>query len=208
MLEQHLRNLCRFPGARRRLKNETARLAERSHDVVFYFVNGQQFVHDSGMKTTKVQLAFGALLLFTFVAFGQKATQSVVRVSPDQLKWVEEPNGLGFKQAIVEGDPTKPGIYIIQVKFPLYVMSHPHFHREERYATILKGTWYTGEGTEFTPDKTVPLKPGSYMKHPAGTPHFDGAKDAEVTLQLVGMGPSQTTTIKPDLGLFDHSMKK
>jgi quercetin dioxygenase-like cupin family protein len=160
------------------------------------------------MKTTTVQLAVGALLLSTFVAFGQKATQSVVRVRPEQLKWVDEPNGLGFKQAIVEGDPTKPGIYIIQVKFPPGVMSRPHFHREDRYATVLKGTWYTGEGTEFAPDKTIPLKPGSYMKHPAGTPHFDGAKDEEVTLQLMGMGPSQTTRIKPELGLFDHSTGK
>jgi hypothetical protein len=31
-------------------------------------------------------------------------------------------------QAIVEGDPTKPGFYIIQVKFPPGVMSRPHFH--------------------------------------------------------------------------------
>ena len=108
----------------------------------------------------------------------------------------------------MEGDPTKPGIYIIQVKFPPGVMSRPHFHREERYATVLKGTWYTGEGTEFAPDKTIPLKPGSYMKHPAGTPHYDGAKDEEVTLQLMGMGPSQTTRIKPELGLFDHSTGK
>jgi hypothetical protein len=33
------------------------------------------------------------------------------------------------------------------------------------------------------------------MKHPAGTPHFDGAKDEEVILQLVGIGPSQTTRL-------------
>jgi quercetin dioxygenase-like cupin family protein len=159
------------------------------------------------MKKTVAKL-FVVLVLVSFTIFGQRATQSVVRVTPEQLKWVDEPGGLGFRQAVVEGDPTKPGIYIIQVRFPPGVMSRPHSHREDRYATVIKGTWYTGEGSEFTPDKTVPLKPGSYMKHPAGVNHFDGAKDEEVILQLVGIGPSQTTRIRPDLGLFDYSVKK
>jgi quercetin dioxygenase-like cupin family protein len=157
------------------------------------------------MKTNRVGLAVVTLMLFAFVLFGQTATQRVLRITPEQLKWVDEPDGLGFKQAIVEGDPSKPGIYIIQVKFPPGVMSRPHFHREDRYATVLKGTWYTGEGNEFAPDKTIPLKPGSYMKHPAGVAHYDGAKDEEVILQLVGTGPSQTTRLKPELGLFGRS---
>src|SRR5207237_1973719 len=119
--------------------------------------------HDSAMKKSIVA-ALAVFLLLSFIVFGQKATQSVVRITPDQLKWVDEKDGLGFKQAIVEGDPTKPGIYIVQVKFPPGVMSRPHSHREERYATVIKGTWYTGEGAEFAPDKTVPLKRGRCLK--------------------------------------------
>jgi len=155
-----------------------------------------------------VLTSLGVLLLLSFVVFGQKATQSVVRVTPEQMKWVDEPDGLGFKTTVVEGDPAKPGIYVIQVKFPPGVMSRPHFHREDRYATVIKGTWYTGEGDEFAPNKTIPLKPGSYMKHPAGVRHFDGAKNEEVILQLVGIGPSQTTRVRPELGLFDRSTGK
>ena len=160
------------------------------------------------MKTNTIRLAVGVLLLLSFTVFGQKAGESVVRVTPEQLKWVDEPDGLGFKSAIVEGDPAKPGLYVIQVKFPPGVMSRPHFHREDRYATVLKGTWYTGTGDEFAPGKTIPLKPGSFMKHPAGVRHFDGAKDEEVILQLVGIGPSQTTRVNPKEGLFGRSMGK
>ena len=47
----------------------------------------------------------------------------------------------------------------------------------------------------FDPGKTVPLKPGSFMKHPAGTNHYDGAKDEEVTVQIFGIGPSATTPV-------------
>jgi quercetin dioxygenase-like cupin family protein len=160
------------------------------------------------MKTTAIRLSIGALFVLSVVVLGQKATQSVVRITPDQLKWVDEPDGLGFKTAIVEGDPKKPGLYIIQVKFPPGVMSKPHFHREDRYATVIKGTWYTGAGDEFAPDKTIPLKPGSFMKHPAGVHHYDGAKDEEVIVQLLGIGPSDTTKLKPQEGLFGYSTKK
>ena len=133
------------------------------------------------------------------------AQSPVVRLTTEQFKWTANPEDLGFQQTVIEGDPTKPGIYIIQVKFPPEVMSKPHFHGETRYATVIKGTWYTGEGDEFTPDKTVPLKPGSFMKHPAGAHHYDGAKDEEVILQLIGMGPSTTTRMKPNEGLFGSS---
>lgn len=39
-------------------------------------------------------------------------------------------------------------------------MSRPHVHPEDRYATEIKGTWYTGAGDEFAPDTTISLKPG------------------------------------------------
>ena len=150
-----------------------------------------------------------ALTLFTGLAVASAglmfAQAPVVRTPADQYKWTADPADLGFQQTVIEGDPTKPGLYIIQVKFPPGVMSRPHFHAETRYATVIKGTWYTGEGEEFSPDKTVPLKPGSFMKHPAGTKHYDGAKDEEVILQLIGMGPSSTTRVKPELGLFAPS---
>ncbi len=46
------------------------------------------------------------------------------------------------------------------------------------------------------------MKPGSYVRHPAGAHHFDGAKDEEVILQIVGYGPSGTTRLRPDEGRF------
>ena len=147
----------------------------------------------------------GALVILPYT-FGQNSAQKVSRITPEQLQWVDEPDGLGFKTAIIEGDPKKPGLYIIQVKFPPGVMSRPHFHGETRYATVIKGTWYTGEGDEFAPAKTVPLKPGSFMKHPAGAHHFDGAKEDGAVLQIIGIGPSGTTYLRPEDGHTGASM--
>ena len=80
-----------------------------------------------------------------------------------------------------------------------------HFNHDPNYYVAFISE--TGSGEEFAPDKTIPLKPGSFMKHPAGVYHFDGAKDEEVIVQLVGMGPSQTTRRRPELGLFGRSTK-
>jgi len=121
--------------------------------------------------------------------------------------WKEYPGIPGIQYMLVDGDLQKPGPYVIRVKFSPGTMSMPHFHPEDRLATVLKGTWYTGIGEVFDPDSTVPLPPGSFMKHPAGEAHFDGAKDEEVILQLIGVGPSGTTFLKPELGRTGRSMK-
>jgi quercetin dioxygenase-like cupin family protein len=171
------------------------------------------------MKTIRTGIALGSLatlsvatglLLSNLTLFGQQRTAApapapVKRVKPEDLKWTSKPEELGFKTAIVEGDPEKAGIYVIQVKFPPWVMSKPHFHPEARYATVLKGTWYTGDGDVFAPDKTVPLKPGSFMLHPPNAHHYDGAKDEEVIIEIVGIGPSKTTRMHPEEGLFASS---
>lgn len=155
------------------------------------------------MKMTAFSLMGCLFVASIAVVFAQ---DPVVRINHEQLKWKAEPANLGFQEAIVEGDPAKPGLYIIQVKFPPGVMSKPHFHGETRYATVIKGTWYTGAGDVFDPEKTVALKPGSFMKHPAGAHHYDGSKNEEVILQLMGMGPSTTTRMKPNEGLFGPSL--
>ena len=61
---------------------------------------------------------------------------------------------------------------------------------------MISGVWYTGTGDDFDPDNTVPLGPGSYMKHPAGGIHFDGAKEGEVIVEIRGMGPVRTTFVE------------
>ena len=72
-------------------------------------------------------------------------------------------------------------------------MSTPHFHDQDRLVTVIKGTWYSGEGDVLDPARTTPMKTGAFMLHPAGLHHFDGAKDEEVIVQIIGMGPVTST---------------
>jgi long-subunit fatty acid transport protein len=73
-------------------------------------------------------------------------------------------------------------------------MSRPHFHPNDRYVTVISGTWWVGTGTKYDPDSTVPLKAGSFVVHAGKQIHYDGAKDEECVLEIVGMGPANSTS--------------
>ena len=120
--------------------------------------------------------------------FAAEDAQGFIRIRPDEIVWRH--NNEGPDIAVIAGDPTKEGFYIIRARFAPGVMSRPHYHPHERYVTVLKGTWWTGTGSKLDRDATVPLPVGGYMMHPAGAVHYDGAKDEEVIVEIKGMGPA------------------
>jgi len=109
--------------------------------------------------------------------------------TPDQIPWIGSPES-GAQTATLVGDPSKPGLYVILVKWLPHHMSHPHFHPNDRYITVISGTRWVGTGTKFDPDSTVPVPAGSFVTHFGKQIHYDGAKDDAVVLEIVGMGPA------------------
>jgi quercetin dioxygenase-like cupin family protein len=151
------------------------------------------------MKASMKYGLVGACFLVGFSALAATDEKGFVRIAPDEIQWKDLPNGHGAQIAILQRDPTKPGIYVQRVRFPPHVMDRPHWHPEERHITALKGTWYAGTGETFDPEHAVPLKPGSYMMHPAKAVHWDGAAgDEEVIVQAIGYGPCGTTPQDPN----------
>jgi hypothetical protein len=110
---------------------------------------------------------------------------------PNQIQWSDEANGA--KQAVMRGDPSKPGPYIILVKWTPYHMSRPHFHPNDRFVMVLSGTWWVGTGSKYDPDSTVAMPAGTFVTHFAKQIHYDGAKDEEAVLEIVGEGPATAT---------------
>jgi len=140
-----------------------------------------------------------ALPLVAAIGFGcasaAEATKEFLRIAPEQVAF-KSPFGLGPEQAVLYGDPTKPGTYVVRVRFPPGAHSNPHFHSRDRHATVIKGVWWNGVGEELDFNKAVPLKTGSYTLHPAGGVHWDGAgPDEETIVQIIGEGPVETTPV-------------
>jgi quercetin dioxygenase-like cupin family protein len=138
----------------------------------------------------------GLALALGSIAAGAQQSSALVdrdhrRKQPEES---ERAFGTGVQVSIV-GDPSKPGIYAIRRRFKPGEMSKPHFHDHDRLVTVIKGTWWSGEGNVLDPTTTVPMKPGSFMLHPAGLHHYDGAKGEEVIVQIIGMGPVKTIEV-------------
>ena len=56
---------------------------------------------------------------------------------PDQIQW-GPPSAAGAHSAVLTGDPTKEGLYIVMTKWPAgNHFSHPHFHPHDRFITCL-----------------------------------------------------------------------
>jgi len=140
------------------------------------------------MRTT---LALLAVLSFPVLAGDIDRSIADFR-TPEQIRYVRNPAGTN-EQAILFGDPSKPGPYVVRLRWLKGNMSRPHFHPNDRFFIVVKGTWWVGTGDKFDPDSTVPVPAGSYVIHYAQKIHFDGAKDEDCEIQVWGMGPATST---------------
>src|SRR5262249_6858102 len=149
------------------------------------------------LKHPRAALAIVAATILGFGG-GLAATPDFVRIQPEALHWVDIPDAHGAQIATLVGNPDKPGPYVIRVRFPPHVMDRPHRHPKDRYVTVLSGTWYAGTGDTFDVARATPMRPGSFMLHPANASHWDGSATEEpVIVQITGEGPGTTTLVDP-----------
>jgi len=144
------------------------------------------------MISSRVRWAAGlaGAVLLSISASGQDrpaVPEGFVRLEADEIK-----------PGTIYGDSRKPGMYVQRVRFGPGQGTKPHFHDQDRYITVLKGTWWVSLGQEadtYDPGRMTPLKPGSFLFEPANGHHYDQARDEEVVVQIIGPGPVKTTQI-------------
>jgi len=142
----------------------------------------------------------------TVAAYAQTALPSgFIKMTPSEIVWKDGENGI--KNTILFGDPNKPGLYIVRNIFPAGVMSTPHSHDQDRWVTVIKGTWYSGTDASWDPKTTIVMPEGGIMFHPANAVHFDGSLREPVEVQIMGMGPVKTTYIYPSEGKYGKPHK-
>ena len=123
---------------------------------------------------------------------GEIDLKAVGVMKPGDIKWVESRNG-SSASAIITGDPTKEGLYIQLMKWHPHHNSTPHFHPHDRFITVLSGTWWVGTGSNYDMSTATPMKAGTIVTHYGNQIHYDGAKDDEAVLEIVGIGPAAST---------------
>lgn len=111
-------------------------------------------------------------------------------ILPEDVDWKPFPAfPPAARLAILVGDPSQPGPYVIRVKVPADVKLMPHRHPEDRIYTVMSGIFYIGLGDKFDAAKVTAFPPGSLVILPGNTAHFHWAKSGEYVTQVTAIGP-------------------
>jgi uncharacterized RmlC-like cupin family protein len=133
------------------------------------------------------------------IVIGQQVPLTTkLALAPDEIKYAALPGAPpGVTSAIVAGDPSKNGVYVLRNKFPPNSKLLPHSHGDNwRVMTVLAGSIYFGYGEKLEDSKLKRLGPGSVILEPKDTPHYFITKDEEVLLQIVAEGPFTTKYVQ------------
>jgi hypothetical protein len=108
---------------------------------------------------------------------------------PDQFEWKDGP-GNNSKTAALFGDPSKAGLFVQVIKRGPNIWSQPHSHPNERFITVLAGTFLIGTGSKFDKNNTVAIGPGGVVHDIPNQMHYDGTGPEGATLEFIAMGPA------------------
>ena len=114
------------------------------------------------------------------------------------LNWMDGPPGLpsGSKFAVVSGNPTKAGHFVIQAKFPADYAVPAHSHPTNEMVKVLSGKLHYGMGDKLDMAKAKTLTAGHSVTMKAKMNHWVHAP-AATTIQVSGKGPFQITYVDP-----------
>jgi quercetin dioxygenase-like cupin family protein len=118
-------------------------------------------------------------------------------VTPGEMQWGEAPPGLpkNIKAAVLAGDPSKSGLFVVRLKIPSGTRIMPHWHPTDENITVISGSFAPGMGDHF--DANVkPLNAGGFVRMPAKMHHFAMAK-TDAIVEIASMGPFMINYIDP-----------
>jgi ketosteroid isomerase-like protein len=124
------------------------------------------------------------------------ATHAMVAAA--ELKWGDPPPVLpaGARLAVVSGDPSQAGPFVVRLQTPAGYRIAPHWHPGVENVTVLAGAVALGMGEQFDESKMTTLPVGGYGSLPAEMRHYFMAKSA-ATIQVHGMGPFVVNYVNP-----------
>jgi hypothetical protein len=119
--------------------------------------------------------------------------------APGDIKWGDAPAILpaGARIAVLKGDPSKEGIFVLRLKVPSDYRIMPHWHPAYENVTVISGTANIGMGEVFDKTKGVKIPTGGFGYLAPQMHHFFWA-EGETVIQLHGMGPWQLYYLNPD----------
>jgi quercetin dioxygenase-like cupin family protein len=157
------------------------------------------------MRSFRLLTAAFCFLLVPFVVDAQQPTTAVdegperhLIFTPEAIEWRPGPGSFqaGAEFAVLEGDPSQPGVFTMQIRMPDGFVIAPHWHPGVERVTVLSGTFHLGHGDTLNRRAAQRLPAGSHFSLPPGMRHF-AFSEGETVIQLSSIGPWEITYVSP-----------
>jgi quercetin dioxygenase-like cupin family protein len=157
--------------------------------------------NNPSMKTIlSSTLAMLFVMVFSSMRLSAEETQSADMhlYPPTIIEWKPGPAAIppGAKMAVLEGDPTKEGPFVVRFQFPDGYHIPAHTHPKTERVTVISGNLYLVTGETLDRDSAKKLPAGSFGYWPAGMKHA-GWAEGDTVIQLHGIGPWQIIYVNP-----------
>ncbi len=161
----------------------------------------QQFTtmkHNRIIAGIIITLALPSASLFAQQATHETKTAHASFHSPAEIQWKDGPPSLppGAKIAVLEGDPTKEGMFVMRVRLPGGYHIPAHTHPKHERVTVMQGTFKLAMGDNPKLDNARVLSAGTYGVWPPGMVHAVWT-EGETIVQFHGVGPWAINYVNP-----------
>lgn len=119
--------------------------------------------------------------------------------TPEDVEWRPGPGSFerGAEFAVLEGDPSQPGLFTMQIRMPDGFAIAPHWHPGVERVTVLSGAFHLGHGERADRGAAQRLPAGSHFSLPPEMRHF-AFTEGETVIQLSSIGPWEITYVNPE----------
>lgn len=117
---------------------------------------------------------------------------------PGDIEWRPGPGSFedGAEFAVLEGDPSGPGVFTMQIRMPDGFVIAPHWHPGVERVTVLSGAFHLGHGETADRAAAQRLPAGSHFSLPPRMAHY-AFVEGETVIQLSSVGPWEITYVDP-----------
>ena len=148
------------------------------------------------MNRLVLAMGVGLIAISGSFASAQPAGGTHTILTPPQINWGAAPPSLppGARAAVLYGDPTKEGMFVLRLRLPKGYKIPPHMHPKPEIVTVISGAFHVGMGTVANASKAKRLPPGSFFAFDPGMAHYAFVRE-ETVVQLSSTGPWTITYV-------------
>lgn len=144
-------------------------------------------------KTLAIEIAI-ATLMVSAQTFAEEKFSVITDTAA--IKWIDTGEPFPNTQiAIVDGDPSQPGPFILRFRCPNNYKIASHQHPATERVTVLEGTFHAGIGDRYDAAKLVAVRRGGFFHLPGNLAHF-GMCEGTTVIEVHAMGPWGTSMLE------------